>query len=61
MIQEMAKDCRLDARDGQRLQTIKEMVRLQTWYKRWSETANMIQEMATDCRHDTRDGQRLQI
>ncbi|CAI9604579.1 unnamed protein product [Staurois parvus] len=51
MIQEMVRDCRHDTRDGQRLQTL---------YKRWSETADMIQEMARDCRHDTRDGQRLQ-
>ncbi|CAI9579177.1 unnamed protein product [Staurois parvus] len=51
MIQEMDRDCRHDTRDGQRLQT---------GYKRWTETADMIQEMVRDCRHGTRDGQRLQ-
>ncbi|CAI9544233.1 unnamed protein product [Staurois parvus] len=51
MIQEMVRDCRHDTRDGQRLQTC---------YKRWSETADIISEMVRDCRHDTTDGQRLQ-
>ncbi|CAI9605638.1 unnamed protein product, partial [Staurois parvus] len=51
MIQEMVRDCRHNTGDGQRLQT---------WYRRWSETADMIPEMVRDCRHDTRDGQRLQ-
>ncbi|CAI9564881.1 unnamed protein product [Staurois parvus] len=44
----MVRDCRYDTRDGQRLQT---------YYKRWSETADTIQEMVRDWRHDTRDGQ----
>ncbi|CAI9579411.1 unnamed protein product [Staurois parvus] len=47
----MVRDCGHDIVDGQRLQT---------YYRRWSETADMIQEMVRDCRHDTRDGQRLQ-
>ncbi|CAI9578290.1 unnamed protein product [Staurois parvus] len=51
MIQEMVRDCRHDTGDGQRLQT---------GYRRRSETADMIQEMVRDCRHDTGDGQRLQ-
>ncbi|CAI9563894.1 unnamed protein product, partial [Staurois parvus] len=27
--------------------------RLQTWYRRRSETADMVQEMTRDCRHGT--------
>ncbi|CAI9582554.1 unnamed protein product [Staurois parvus] len=42
----MVRDCRHDTGDGQRLQTL---------YRRWSETADMIQEMVRDCRHDTGD------
>ncbi|CAI9575905.1 unnamed protein product, partial [Staurois parvus] len=49
MIQEMVRDCRHDTGDGERLQT---------WYRRWSETADMIQEMVKIC---TRHGQRLQV
>ncbi|CAI9563824.1 unnamed protein product [Staurois parvus] len=51
VIQELVRDCRHNTGDGQRLQTR---------YRRWSETADMIQEMVRDCRHDTGDGQRLQ-
>ncbi|CAI9617371.1 unnamed protein product [Staurois parvus] len=51
MIQEMVSDCRHTTGDGQRLQT---------YYRSWSETADMIQEMVSDCRHTTGDGQRLQ-
>ncbi|CAI9602684.1 unnamed protein product [Staurois parvus] len=47
----MVRDCRHDTRDGQRLQTC---------YKRWSETADMIQEMVIACRHGTGDGHSLQ-
>ncbi|CAI9546109.1 unnamed protein product [Staurois parvus] len=50
-IEEMVRDCTHDTRDSQRLQTE---------YKRCSETANMIQEMVRDCRQNTRDVQRLQ-
>ncbi|CAI9532284.1 unnamed protein product [Staurois parvus] len=34
--------------------------RLQTYYRRQSETADTVQEMVRDCRHSTGDGQRLQ-
>ncbi|CAI9588193.1 unnamed protein product [Staurois parvus] len=34
--------------------------RLQTHYRRWSETADILQEMVRDCRHTIGDGQRLQ-
>ncbi|CAI9560136.1 unnamed protein product [Staurois parvus] len=47
----MVRDYRHATRDGQRLQT---------YYKRWSETADIVQEMVRDCRHSTGDGQRLQ-
>ncbi|CAI9589519.1 unnamed protein product [Staurois parvus] len=46
-----ARDCRHSTGDGQRLQT---------YYRRWPETADIVQEMARDCRHSTGDGQRLQ-
>ncbi|CAI9533578.1 unnamed protein product [Staurois parvus] len=46
----MARDCRHTAEDGQRLQT---------HYRRWSETADILQEMVMDCRHSTGEGQRL--
>ena len=35
--------------------------RLQTWYRRWSETADIVQEMVRDCRHSTGNGQGLCI
>ncbi|CAI9575957.1 unnamed protein product [Staurois parvus] len=38
---EMVRDCRHGTRDVQRLQT---------GYRRWSETADRIQEMVRDCR-----------
>ncbi|CAI9598449.1 unnamed protein product [Staurois parvus] len=47
----MVRDCRHSTGDGQRLQT---------YYRRRSETADIVQEMARDCRHTTGDGQRLQ-
>ncbi|CAI9598450.1 unnamed protein product, partial [Staurois parvus] len=47
----MTRDCGHSTGDGQRLQT---------YYRRWSETAEIVQEMARDCRHSTGDGQRLQ-
>ncbi|CAI9624653.1 unnamed protein product, partial [Staurois parvus] len=50
MIQEMFRDCGHDTGEAQRLRT---------YYRRWSETADMIQEMVRDCGHDTGDGQRL--
>ncbi|CAI9581449.1 unnamed protein product, partial [Staurois parvus] len=31
-----------------------------TYYRRWSETAEILQEMVRDCRNTTGDGQRLQ-
>ncbi|CAI9587968.1 unnamed protein product, partial [Staurois parvus] len=46
----MVGDCRHDTGDGQRLQT---------YYRRWSKTADMLKEMVRDCRHTTGDGQRL--
>ncbi|CAI9573665.1 unnamed protein product [Staurois parvus] len=46
----MVRDMGHDTGDGQRLQT---------WYRRWSETADIVQEMVRDCRHSTGDGQRL--
>ncbi|CAI9595508.1 unnamed protein product [Staurois parvus] len=52
MVQEMTRDCgRHSTGDDQRLQT---------WYRRWSETADIVQEMVRDCGHSTGDGQRLQ-
>ncbi|CAI9623084.1 unnamed protein product [Staurois parvus] len=57
MMQEMVRDCKHTTGDGQRLQTC---------YRRWSETADIVQEtvrdcivqeMVRDCRH--RDDQRL--
>ncbi|CAI9558917.1 unnamed protein product [Staurois parvus] len=51
MIQEMVRDCRHSTGDGQRLQT---------YYRRWSETADIVQETVRDCRHSTADRQRLQ-
>ncbi|CAI9583982.1 unnamed protein product [Staurois parvus] len=50
-LQEMVRDCRHTTGDGQRLQT---------HYRRWSETADTLQEMVRDCRHSTGDDQRLQ-
>ncbi|CAI9581901.1 unnamed protein product, partial [Staurois parvus] len=47
----MVRDCRHSTGDGQRLQTI---------YRRRSETADNLQEMVRDCRHGTGDDQRLQ-
>ncbi|CAI9553255.1 unnamed protein product [Staurois parvus] len=47
----MVRDCRHSTGDGQRLQT---------YYRRWSETADILQEMVRDCGQDTREGQRLQ-
>ncbi|CAI9598452.1 unnamed protein product [Staurois parvus] len=46
----MVRDCRHTTGDGQRLQT---------YYKRWSETADIVQEMTRDCGHSTGDDQRL--
>ena len=51
MIQEMVRDHRHGTGDGQKLQT---------WYRRRSETADLVQEMIRDCRHDIGDGQKLQ-
>ncbi|CAI9587988.1 unnamed protein product, partial [Staurois parvus] len=45
------RDCRHGTGDDQRLQTL---------YKRWSETADMIQEMVGVCGHDIEDDQKLQ-
>ncbi|CAI9595715.1 unnamed protein product [Staurois parvus] len=47
----MVRDCRHTTGDDQRLQT---------YYRRWSETADILQEMTRDCRHTTGDDQRLQ-
>ncbi|CAI9544723.1 unnamed protein product [Staurois parvus] len=57
----MVRDCRHTTGDSQRLQT---------YYRRWSETADIVQEMTEtadilqemvrDCRHSTGDDQRLQ-
>ncbi|CAI9622069.1 unnamed protein product, partial [Staurois parvus] len=33
--------------------------RLQTYYRRWPETADIVQEMTRDCGHSTGDDQRL--
>ncbi|CAI9591854.1 unnamed protein product [Staurois parvus] len=41
MIQEMVRDCGHGTGDGQRLRT---------WYRRWSETADMVQEMVRGLR-----------
>ncbi|CAI9565147.1 unnamed protein product [Staurois parvus] len=46
---EMVRDCRHTTGDGQRLQT---------YYRRWSETADILQEMVRDCRHTTGEGPR---
>ncbi|CAI9581487.1 unnamed protein product, partial [Staurois parvus] len=40
----MVRDCRHAIGDGQRLQT---------YYRRWSETADILQEMVRDCGHNT--------
>ncbi|CAI9546321.1 unnamed protein product, partial [Staurois parvus] len=45
------RDCRYGTGDGQRLQTR---------YRRRSETADIVQETVRDCRHSTGDDQRLQ-
>ncbi|CAI9606176.1 unnamed protein product [Staurois parvus] len=47
----MVRDYRHSAGDGQRLQT---------YYRRWSDTEDIVQEMVRNCRHSTGDGQRLQ-
>ncbi|CAI9573840.1 unnamed protein product, partial [Staurois parvus] len=47
----MVRDCRHTTGGGQRLQT---------YYRRWSDTADILQEMVLDCRHTTGDGHRLQ-
>ncbi|CAI9559817.1 unnamed protein product [Staurois parvus] len=47
----MVRDCRPTTGDGQRLQT---------YYRRWSETVNIVFKTVRDCRHSTGDGQRLQ-
>ncbi|CAI9566201.1 unnamed protein product [Staurois parvus] len=48
----MVRDCRhTTGDDGQRLQT---------QYRRRSETADIVQETVRDCRQGTGDGQRLQ-
>ncbi|CAI9548957.1 unnamed protein product [Staurois parvus] len=47
----MVGDCRHTTGDRQRLQT---------YYRRWSETADILEEMVRDSRHTTGDGQRLQ-
>ncbi|CAI9537528.1 unnamed protein product [Staurois parvus] len=44
MVKEMTRDCRHGTGDDQRLQT---------YYRRWPETADILQEMARDCRHGT--------
>ncbi|CAI9535169.1 unnamed protein product, partial [Staurois parvus] len=41
----MVRDCRHTTGDSQRLQT---------WYRRWSETADIVQETVRDCRHNRR-------
>ncbi|CAI9545935.1 unnamed protein product [Staurois parvus] len=46
----MIRDCRHTTGDGQRLQT---------HYRRWSETADTLHEMVRDFRHTTGDGQGL--
>ncbi|CAI9571858.1 unnamed protein product, partial [Staurois parvus] len=45
------RDCRHTTREGQRLQT---------YYKRGSETADIQQVTVRDCRYTTGDGQGLQ-
>ncbi|CAI9564614.1 unnamed protein product [Staurois parvus] len=50
MIQETVGDCRHDTGDSRRLQT---------QYRRRSETADIVQETVGDCRHSTGDDQRL--
>ncbi|CAI9544342.1 unnamed protein product, partial [Staurois parvus] len=48
----MVRDCSHTSReDGQRLQT---------YFRRWSETADILQEMVRDCRNTSVDGKRLQ-
>ncbi|CAI9570703.1 unnamed protein product, partial [Staurois parvus] len=51
ILQEMVRDCRY---------TTGEYQRLQTYYRRGSETADILQESIRDCRHTTGDDQRLQ-
>ncbi|CAI9573911.1 unnamed protein product, partial [Staurois parvus] len=48
----MLRDCRHTADDGQRLQI---------YYRRGSETADIVQEVIRDCRHNTGGDQRLQM
>ncbi|CAI9533470.1 unnamed protein product, partial [Staurois parvus] len=50
MLQEMVRECIHNTGDGPRLQT---------YYRRWSETTDILQEMVRDYRHATGDGQRL--
>ncbi|CAI9586987.1 unnamed protein product [Staurois parvus] len=45
----MVRDCRCTTGDGQRLQT---------YYRRWSETADVLQEMTRDCTCTTGDDQK---
>ena len=60
MLQEMVRDCRHTTGDGQRLQTYyRRWSETADIYRRWSETADMVQETVRDCRHSTGDGQRL--
>ncbi|CAI9620104.1 unnamed protein product [Staurois parvus] len=47
----MTRDCGHSTGDDQRLQT---------YCRRWSETADIVQEMIRDCRHTTGDDQILQ-
>ncbi|CAI9552387.1 unnamed protein product [Staurois parvus] len=47
----MVRDCRHSTGDGQRLQI---------YYRRRSETADVLQETVRDCRRTTGDGKRLQ-
>ncbi|CAI9535146.1 unnamed protein product, partial [Staurois parvus] len=46
----MVRDCRPITGDG---------TRLQTYYGRWSETADLLREMVRDCGPTTGDGERL--
>ncbi|CAI9608398.1 unnamed protein product [Staurois parvus] len=58
-VQETVRDCRQSTGDGQRLQT-KYRRRSETAdYRRRSETADIVQEMVRDCGHSTGDDQRL--
>ncbi|CAI9591511.1 unnamed protein product [Staurois parvus] len=47
----MIRDCRHTTGEGQRLQR---------YYRRGSETADILQETVRDCRHSTGDVQKLQ-